>query len=155
MYEVPTYQTKLVRDSSTLKTPVEKLETPTDVWRLAREYTRETDREHMLCFWLSTDLRVIGMQEVARGGAHGLGVTPRDILRGAIVGGAVAIVLAHNHPSGNPKPSKEDLHMTKLVADACDVVGISLLDHIVVTERDGWRSCTAAMATPDHSSERD
>ena len=69
---------------------------------------------------------------VARGGLHGCALTPRDVLRPAVRDAASAIVLVHNHPSGDPEPSPDDVKMTRAVAAACDVVGIALLDHVIV-----------------------
>ena len=69
---------------------------------------------------------------IAQGGLHGCALTPRDVLRPALRDGASAMVLVHNHPSGDPTPSLEDLEMTRAVAVAGDVVGVPLLDHVVV-----------------------
>jgi DNA repair protein RadC len=69
---------------------------------------------------------------VARGGLHGLHVAPRDILRVAVRDGASAIVLVHNHPSGDPRPSDEDIMFTKHVARVAREVGTPLLDHVIV-----------------------
>jgi DNA repair protein RadC len=69
---------------------------------------------------------------VAQGGLHGCALTPRDVLRPPLRDGASAIVLVHNHPSGDPVPSQEDVEMTRAIARAADVVGVPLLDHIVV-----------------------
>jgi DNA repair protein RadC len=69
---------------------------------------------------------------IAQGGLHGCALTPRDVLRPALRDGASAMVLVHNHPSGDPTPSVEDLDMTRAVAIAGDVVGVPLLDHVVV-----------------------
>jgi DNA repair protein RadC len=69
---------------------------------------------------------------IAQGGLHGCALTPRDVLQPAVRDGASAIVLVHNHPSGEPGPSTQDVEMTRAVAAACDVVGIPLLDHVIV-----------------------
>jgi DNA repair protein RadC len=71
-------------------------------------------------------------RRVARGGAHGCAVLPRDILRPALRDGASAIILLHNHPSGDPTPSSDDIVMTRALAVACDAVGVALLDHVIV-----------------------
>jgi DNA repair protein RadC len=71
-------------------------------------------------------------RRVAQGGAHGCAVLPRDILRPALRDGASAIILLHNHPSGDPTPSADDIVMTRALCAACDAVGIALLDHVVV-----------------------
>lgn len=71
-------------------------------------------------------------RRVAQGGAHGCAVMPRDILRPALRDGASAIILLHNHPSGDPTPSQDDVVMTRALCAACEAVGIALLDHVVV-----------------------
>jgi DNA repair protein RadC len=79
--------------------------------------------------------------ELARGGVHGAALTPVDVFRPLIRIGASAFILVHNHPSGDPTPSAEDVHMTRAVAAVGDVVGIGLLDHIVIGARGGgWTS---------------
>jgi DNA repair protein RadC len=65
---------------------------------------------------------------------HGCALTPRDVLGPALRDAASAIVVIHNHPSGDPEPSPEDIAMTRAVAAACDVVGVPLLDHVVVAK---------------------
>lgn len=80
---------------------------------------------------------VLGLCEVARGGAHGCAVLPADILQAALAMGARAIIVAHNHPSEDPTPSPEDRMMTRALAEACDATGITLLDHIVVAVLSG------------------
>jgi DNA repair protein RadC len=71
-------------------------------------------------------------RRIAQGGSHGCALTTRDVLSPALRDRASAIVLVHNHPSGDPTPSAEDVQMTRAVAAACDVVGVPLLDHVVV-----------------------
>jgi len=79
--------------------------------------------------------------EVARGGIHSAALTPVDVFRPLIRAGARTFVLLHNHPSGDPAPSHEDVVMTRAVAHVGDIVGISLLDHVIVGARGGgWTS---------------
>ncbi len=73
------------------------------------------------------------LRRVARGGQHGCALTTRDVLRPVLMDGATAMVVVHNHPSGDATPSAEDTHMTRELARACEVVGIPLLDHVIVT----------------------
>jgi len=72
-------------------------------------------------------------QEVARGGRSSLTVTPADIYRVAAATSAHAIILAHNHPSGDPSPSSEDIYMTKMMQEGGKTLGIPLLDHIIMS----------------------
>jgi DNA repair protein RadC len=75
---------------------------------------------------------LLSASRIAQGGLHGCALTPRDVLRPALRAGGSAIVLVHNHPSGDPTPSAEDLRMTEALAIATGVVGLELLDHVVV-----------------------
>jgi len=77
---------------------------------------------------------------VAQGGLHGCSVTARDILRGALVQAASALVLVHNHPSGDPRPSPEDVAMTRTVVEAAEVVGTPLVDHVIVSASGNYAS---------------
>jgi DNA repair protein RadC len=76
-----------------------------------------------------------GARRVAQGGLHGCSVAARDILRAGLSDAASGIVLVHNHPSGDPTPSSEDIAMTRSVAEACEIVGMPLLDHVVIAGR--------------------
>jgi DNA repair protein RadC len=84
---------------------------------------------------------------VAQGGLHGCALTARDVLAPAVKNGAAAILLIHNHPSGDPEPSPDDVEMTKHVAKCAELIGIPLLDHVVVA-RQGARSVLDAGAEP-------
>jgi DNA repair protein RadC len=90
--------------------------------------------EHEEMWVLSLDGRngLRGARRVAQGGLHGCAVAARDVLRAALADAASALVLVHNHPSGDPTPSIEDVTMTRLVAQAGAVVGVPLVDHVVV-----------------------
>jgi DNA repair protein RadC len=76
---------------------------------------------------------------IAQGGLHGCALTARDVLAPAVKNAAAAILLVHNHPSGDPQPSPDDIEMTKHVSKCAELIGIPLLDHIVVA-RSGARS---------------
>jgi DNA repair protein RadC len=90
------------------------------------------DHEEVWVLCLDGRNGLVAALRVAQGGLHGCALTPRDVLRPAVRDGASAIVLVHNHPSGDPTPSVEDTQMTSALAVACEVVGIALLDHVVV-----------------------
>jgi DNA repair protein RadC len=90
--------------------------------------------EHEEVWLLALDGRngLKSAKKIAQGGLHGCALTPRDVLQPALREGASAIVLVHNHPSGDAGPSPEDVQMTRAVQSACEVVGVPLLDHVVV-----------------------
>jgi DNA repair protein RadC len=108
---------------------------------VAWAHPRLSGLEHEEVWLLALDGRnmVKSARRIARGGAHGCALTTRDILSPALRDNANAIILIHNHPSGDPRPSPEDLAMTLAIRSACDVVGVPLLDHVVVA-RDGSSS---------------
>lgn len=136
-YKVPKYTVKLVRDRSA---PVDPPRMTTEVAvSLLRQEMDDLPHEEVWVLFTDARCRITGKVKVGHGGAQGCGLLPGDILRPAIVHNARAIILAHNHPSGDPAPSSEDIELTKRVRAACDVIGVALLDHIIVAE-DGHAS---------------
>jgi DNA repair protein RadC len=101
--------------------------------------------EHEEVWLLSLDGKygLKSARRIAQGGLHGCALLTRDVLSPALRDGASAIVLVHNHPSGDPTPSPEDVAMTDAVRVAAELVGIPLLDHVVVA-RSGARSLCEA-----------
>src|SRR5262249_48282426 len=89
--------------------------------------------EQMWIFGLDGRNGLRTVRRVAEGGLHGCSVSARDILRAALTDAASAIVLVHNHPSGDPAPSSEDIAMTRAVELAAAAVGVPLVDHVIVT----------------------
>jgi DNA repair protein RadC len=75
---------------------------------------------------------------VAEGTSNSAIVEPRDVFREAVIGGASAIVAFHNHPSGDPSPSPEDVALTRRLAAAGVLMGIELVDHIILGEMQYW-----------------
>jgi DNA repair protein RadC len=90
------------------------------------------DHEEVWLLGLDGRNGLCSARRVAQGGLHGCALTARDVLRPALRDAASAIVLVHNHPSGDAGPSPEDVAMTRALASACEVVGVPLLDHVVV-----------------------
>jgi DNA repair protein RadC len=109
------------------------------VVRWARPRLAHLEHEEVWVLLLDGRHHLRTATRVAQGGLHACALTPADVLRPAIRGAASAVVLVHNHPSGDPSPSSEDVTMTRAVAAACDVVAVPLLDHVIVA-RDGASS---------------
>ena len=86
----------------------------------------------MLC--VTTKHRVIAYYEVSRGTLDATLVHPREVFKAAILANAAAIVVAHNHPSGDPTPSIDDLALTARLKQAGEVLGIPVLDHIILAD---------------------
>lgn len=97
--------------------------------------------EHEEVWLLSLDGKygLKSARRIAQGGLHGCALLTRDVLSPALRDGASAIVLVHNHPSGDPSPSPEDIAMTRAVRAAGALVGIPLIDHVVVSRN---RACS-------------
>ncbi len=110
-----------------------------DVQRWARTRLARLDHEELWVLALDGSSGLRAARRVAMGGLHGVQVCTRDPLRHALREGASMFVLVHNHPSGDPTPSAEDVRFTERIADAADTVGTPLVDHVIVT-RDEYRS---------------
>ena len=104
-----------------------------DAW--ARRRLCTLDHEELWVLALDGNNGLRAARCVAKGGLHGLSVAPRDPLRAVLREGASAFVLVHNHPSGDPTPSKEDVAFTATLSAAADVVMTPLLDHVVVARK--------------------
>jgi DNA repair protein RadC len=89
--------------------------------------------EELWVLCLNAQNRLRGLRRVAQGGATGATVMPRDVLRAAIYEAAVSVIVVHNHPSGDPSPSPEDLTLTRRLAEAALLVGVPVVDHVIVS----------------------
>jgi DNA repair protein RadC len=98
----------------------------------ARTHLVALDHEEMWTLALDGQNRLLQPRCVARGGQHGCALRARDLLRVALRDGASGLVVVHNHPSGDPTPSREDITMTASLVEACEAVGLPLLDHVIV-----------------------
>ncbi len=105
---------------------------PGDVAALLGAQMRHLDREHFRAVLLNTRHEVLDVTSVAIGGLDSAPIHPREVFKEAIRRSAAAIILVHNHPSGTPEPSGDDLRITARLADAGRVVGIAVLDHIII-----------------------
>ncbi len=92
--------------------------------------------------------RVIGWQLVSRGGTSACAVAVADTFRPAIVAGATGVVFAHNHPSGDPTPSAEDIALTERFAKAGDLLGIRVLDHVINASEGHFSFLDAGLLRP-------
>jgi DNA repair protein RadC len=116
------------------------LSRPVDVARYLALRYQTSDQEVMGALFLDARNRLLGEREMFRGTLSRISVEPREILRECLQRGAVAIYLFHTHPSGDPSPSAEDLLFTRRMAEAAEIVGVRLTDHIVLGHRGRWVS---------------
>lgn len=93
---------------------------------------RAADREHFVAFDLNVRNRIIARRVISIGSAVGCDAHPREVFKNAILNGACAMILSHNHPSGEPTPSRADIDLTARLREAGELLGITILDHVVV-----------------------
>jgi DNA repair protein RadC len=110
-----------------------KLQGPKDVARLAREVIRDdSPTEQFLTFALDTQNRAVAVNVTTTGLLNSSLIHPREVFTFAICANAASVILCHNHPSGDPSPSPEDLEVTWQIAEAGSLVGIPVRDHIII-----------------------
>jgi len=110
------------------------LRSPEDVAAEVKSQLKGKKKEHFLVLCLDTRNRLIGHKLVSVGSLDTSIVHPREVFREAISSCAASVIFAHNHPSGDPEPSEEDIELTKRLARAGEIVGIDVLDHIIICD---------------------
>ncbi|CAI6082349.1 RadC family protein [Cohnella sp. JJ-181] len=109
-----------------------RIHRPQDASELLMEEMRHLREERFVCLFLDTKNQVIAIETLSVGSLSAAIVHPREVYRAAIRRSSASIICAHNHPSGDPTPSAEDIALTKRLAEAGTLVGIELLDHLVI-----------------------
>ncbi|TMN21082.1 JAB domain-containing protein [Lentibacillus cibarius] len=108
---------------------------PEDGADYVMEEMRSLNQEHFVVLFLNTKNEVIHRQTIFVGSLNASIVHPREVFREAVKRSAASIICAHNHPSGDPAPSQEDVHVTRRLAESGKMMGIELLDHLVIGDR--------------------
>ncbi|MBU2608925.1 MAG: DNA repair protein RadC [Chloroflexi bacterium] len=116
--------------SETGKKPVVK--TPEDVVALLKGRLKDKKKEYFVVLLLDTRNQLIKASEVSVGSLDASIVHPREVFKEAIAGSAASVILAHNHPSGDPTASEDDISLTKRLAEAGEIMGIDVLDHVII-----------------------
>jgi DNA repair protein RadC len=120
-----------------------KLDSPEAVVELARDLLRDQDddKEHFWAILLSAQNHYLLAHLVSTGTQSATLVHPREVLGPALREGAAALILIHNHPSGDPAPSREDLRLTRQLVDAAQLVDLKIHDHVIIGNGSGaWVS---------------
>jgi DNA repair protein RadC len=104
---------------------------PESVYELTHDI-RHSNREHFIGFYLNSRNQVLRREIISIGSLNASIVHPREVFVPAIAVSAASLILAHNHPSGDPTPSEEDLAITRRIHEAGRLLGIELLDHVIV-----------------------
>lgn len=111
------------------------IRSPKDVADLLSEELRYLQKEHFVCLFLNTKNHVIAQETLSMGSLNASIVHPREVFRAAIKRGCASIVCVHNHPSGDPTPSPEDIGITQRLIEAGSIIGIEVLDHIIIGDQ--------------------
>lgn len=113
------------------------IKSPEDAATIGREFMRihEESEEYLYMICMNTKNKVIGVFEVSHGNVNSSILGAREVFQKALLANAVSIILIHNHPSGDPTPSRQDIEITKRIAEAGTLIGVELLDHIIVGDR--------------------
>ncbi len=107
--------------------------TPKDVWENLKDI-RNNKKEHFVVFYLDTRQQEIKREIISVGILNASLIHPREVFEPAILHNAAQILVAHNHPSGDPSPSGDDVEVTKRLCEAGKILGIEVVDHVVVSE---------------------
>ncbi len=112
------------------------IKSPEDGFHLFKQFLGELDREYFVVMCLDVKNQPTHINVCHVGSLNSSIVHPREVMKTAILSNSCSIIVAHNHPSGNPSPSPEDIEVTKRLVEAGDIVGIDVLDHLIIGEDD-------------------
>lgn len=118
-----------------LKTSIKKAE---DVAQIYLPRLQHLQQEHFIAVYLDTKNKVISDQVLTIGTINASLIHPREVFHGAIKNLASSVIVIHNHPTGDSKPSKEDLEITNILHQTGKMIGISLLDHLIIGKNEWW-----------------
>jgi len=127
------------RAANAARAPRPAIRMPMDAARLLEAEMANLPREELRAILLDIRNRVIRIIRIAEGGLSSSVISPRDLFRESVRANAAALILVHNHPSGDDTPSREDIETTKRFMEMGDMMGIRVMDHIVIAQN-GWVS---------------
>jgi DNA repair protein RadC len=127
IYKIKMIKENTVEYSNTIKSPC-------DVAALARDVLEmhEMAEENFIILCLNTKNKIAGVHTVSIGSLNASIVHPREVFKAALLNNASGIICLHNHPSGDPEPSREDIEITHRLVNAGNILGIKVLDHIII-----------------------
>ncbi len=123
---------KVVKEKPSVNYPLRTIRSPEDAVELFRNFIGDLDREGFALLCLSTKNEPTALHMVSTGTLNASLVHPREAYKLAILANSSAVIACHNHPSGHPDPSREDIEMTKRLKEAGELLGIDFLDHIII-----------------------
>lgn len=116
----------------------ETIGTPCKSAEIIYDLLKFQDRENFVVLMVNTKYKVIGINTAHVGSLNSSVVHPREVFKPAILSNAAGVFLAHNHPSGDPTPSREDIEVTRRFIDAGSLLGVEVVDHIIVGNMEGF-----------------
>jgi DNA repair protein RadC len=144
---LPRYRIMLVKESEESFTRYPKFQNSRELFETFREELGTFDREYFLSITLDSKNRAIGYHTISIGSLSTSIVSPREAWKPALLDSAAAVIFFHNHPSGDPAPSREDRECTNRLVEASKILGIRLLDHIVFGATDYFSFADAGLLT--------
>jgi len=114
-----------------------KILMPSDILGHLKKYSSKT-QEYFIAITLNGAHDVINVNEITKGLVNKTLVHPREIFRACIMDNSAAVILSHNHPSGSPEPSIEDIDLTDKIKQAGEIIGIPVLDHIIISRNKSY-----------------
>jgi len=142
MQRVQIVKIEMVKEKN-LMVENKRISSPKDIAEIMFKYLKGADREYLVVITLNTKNDVNSISTVSIGSLNSSIAHPREIFKTAILSNAANIILCHNHPSGDPSFSKEDILLSKRVKECGDILGVQVLDHIVITNTNKFLSMKA------------
>ena len=136
MIRINFYTLKMVKEDSVLyEVPV--IKSPAEVYQAAKQLLalHEEPEEHFCILCLNTKNKIVGVHTISIGSLNASIVHPREVFKAAMLNNASGIICLHNHPSGDPEPSRDDIETTRRLVEAGEIIGIKVLDHVIIGEQ--------------------
>ena len=133
MTRINFYTLKMVKeDSVPYEVPV--IKSPAEAYQAAKQLLalHEEPEEHFCIICLNAKNKIVGVHTISIGTVNATIVHPREVFKAAMLNNASAIICLHNHPSGDPEPSREDIETTRRLVEAGEIMGIKVLDHVII-----------------------
>ena len=122
---------KMIRENSILYGN-RRIKSSYEAVGLVKEFLENSDREKLIVCCLNTKNEPTSLSVVSVGSLNSSIVHPREVFKTAVVSNSASVIIAHNHPSGDMRPSKEDLNITERIKQSGEILGIKLLDHLII-----------------------
>jgi len=136
MTKINFYTLKIIKeDSVPYEVPV--IKSPAEAYQAAKQLLalHEKPQEHFCILCLNTKNKIVGVHTISIGSLDASIVHPREVFKAAMLNNASRIICLHNHPSGDPEPSRDDIGITRRLVEAGEIIGIEVLDHVIIGEQ--------------------